>query len=941
MKKYWNRLLAGGMALAMALTLLPVQTLAQELWDSPEAEPQVDAATRSITLPVLTQDGEIPLSEEEEETGPITYVYETQDSFSLETGRQGNRLYVLDGTGAKLEKDLDDSYTLILKDAKGNEAAREDGVRCYRDGEWVDTDDGSDYVKTYCYVGSAYFDNVTLTPGTYSIELVAGNTTYPCLGTVKVVSKDCLMLSSASIYDLYAGASEFEVQLGLYGLEKEDELNNFTLILTDANGNEVAKNSGYRLEDSYSGKWTFYARMTVQEGKAIAASEEYSLTITYSSDAAKELVNAVSAITQSAEAARAQLAGFEILDPQTAKVQVDLKDTEAGKTYRITVRNGNSRGAVVGTWEDEFTAAGANSVTLSLLLNDESARRPITVFESQFYVTLSVMVAGDGYEYEQGQDSESYDNPYANLYENSAAYLTPYYLKVKPTNDQVDFKMYLYNLNLWKGKNDVLTLVSAAEREVARCDEIVSSSDGNTLLLSGILKITGTLTAEESYYVRLNGTDVDDVYVVDSIRTMDSMPFSDYRNRVETFWTNLGAFPVTVDVINAKGNTAELQFRDEEGTVLLASEPLTATTSPYYGHQRFQYMFPADEILQFADGGNYQLVLLIDGETRFLSGGGNSKFLYSRTHTAFTPTATSYYDISWYEAKVGDQTVAGWVSLGDRNGFKNISREELDLLKDLVISTTEESWKVEKIELGELEYSCDLTLTLDKPLTAGEYSVLYNGKSIGSFTITAAVESGTPRIYSYYNGKISGVWLPETGKYTASIYQGYTMVKPAFDLTLQGKCDGTNQTLVVPKSAISDLMEGSYDIRVYLNGKLLGSDSFSVAAPTKPVVTLKDGDWVKTAVLSESYAYLEILNSGSYRYVRTAESKDALETADFRHFTAGQSVNISIPTEPVGARTLYVEFSQNGQSGGENIIYELPYWYWTDNDYDLQVSEDL
>lgn len=938
MKKYWNRLLAGGMALAMALTLLPVQTLAQELWGPPEAEPQVDAATRSITLPVLTQDGEIPLSEEEEETGPITYVYETEDSFSLETGRQGNRLYVLDDTGAKLETDLNDSYTLILRDAKGNEAARKDGVSCYRDGEWVD----SKYVKTYCYVGSAYFRNVTLDTGTYSIELVAGNTTYPCLGRVEVVSSNKLMLSDARLRDFRVGVSEFEVRLSLYGLEKEEELNNFSLILTDANGNEVAKNSGYRLEDSYSGKWIFYARMTVQEGKAIAASEEYSLTITYSSDAAKELVNAVSAITQSADAAKAQLAGFEILDPQTAKVQVDLKDTEAGKTYRVTVRNGNSdRSAVVGAWEGEFAAAGANSVTLTLLLSDASASQSITVFESQFYVTLSVMVAEEDYKYEQWQDSESYDNPYANLHENSAAYLTPYYLKVKPTNNQVDFKMYLYNLNLWKGKDDVLTLVSAAEQEVARCDEIVSSSDGNTLLLSGTLKITGTLTAGESYYVRLNGTDVDDVYVVDSIRTMDSMPFSEYRNGMETFWTNLGAFPVTVDVINAKGNTAVLQFRDEAETVLLESETLTATTSTYYDFQRFQYTFPAEKILQFTDGGNYQLVMLIDGETRILSGGGKNEFRYSGTHTAFTPAATRYYNISWYEAKVGDQTVEGWVTLGDRNGLKNIAREELDLLKDLVISTTEESWKVEKIELGELEYSCDLTLTLDKPLTAGEYSVLYNGESIDSFTITAAAESGTPRIYSYYNGKINGVWLPEAGKYTASIYQGYTMMKPAFDLTLQGKCDGENQTLVLPKSAISDLPEGSYDIRVYLNGKLLGSDSFSVAAPTKPVVTLKDGDWVKTAVLSESYAYLEILNSGSYRYVRTAESKDALETANFRHFTAGQSVNISIPTEPVGARTLYVEFSQNGQSGGENIIYELPYWYWADNDYGLQVSEDL
>lgn len=942
MKKYWNRLLAGGMALAMALTLLPVQTLAQELWDPPEAEPQVDAATRSITLPVLTQDGEIPLSGEEEEIGPITYVYETEDSFSLETGRQGNWLYVLDpDTHEKLKNDLNDSYTLILRDAKGNEAAREDGVRCYRDGKWVDTDDGSDYVKTYCYVGSAYFDNVTLTPGTYSIELVAGNTTYPCLGRVEVVSSDKLMLSDARLRDFCVGVSEFEVRLSLYGLETEDELNNFSLILTDANGNEVAKNSGYRLEDSYSGKWTFYARMTVQEGKAIAASEEYSLTITYSSDAAKELVNAVSAVTQRADAARAQLAGFRILDPQTAQIQADLNGLEKGKTYLLEVRNGDSQGAIVGSQKWTAEKAGEGSVTLSLLLSDASASQPITVFESQFYVTLSVMVAGDGYEYEQGQDGESYDNPYANLHESSAAYLTPYYLKVKPTNDQVEFKMYLYNLNLWKGKDDVLTLVSAAEQEVARCDEIISSSDGNTLLLSGTLKITGTLTAEESYYVRLNGTDVDDVYVVDSIRTMDSMPFSEYRNRVETFWTNLGVFPVTVDVINATRNTtAVLQFRNEAGEVLLESETLRARPSDYYDHQCFRYTFPADK-MKFIDGGNYQLVMLIDGEMRILSGGGKNEFRYSGTHTAFTPAATRYYNISWYDAKAGDLTVEGWVTLGDRNGLKNIAREELDLLKDLVISTTEESWKVEKIELSEeVDYSCEMTLTLDKPLTAGEYTVLYNGKSIDSFNIEESQASGTPSIYSYHSGEISGVWLPVEGTYTASIYQDYTQMSSGISLTLRGSCSGEIQTLTVPKSAISKLAEGSYSIRIYLDGKLLGSCNFSVANPAKPIVTLKNSDWEETTVLSESYAYLEILNSGSYRYVRTAESEDALETANFRHFTAGQSVNISIPTEPVGARTLYVELSQKA-TGEESIVYTIPYWYWNSEDYQIQVPEDL
>ena len=496
MKKYWNRLLAGGMALAMALTLLPVQTLAQELWDPPEAEPQVDAAPRSITLPVLAQDGEIPLSEEEEETGPITYVYETQDSFWLETGRQGNWLYVLDpDTHEKLKTDLNDSYTLILRDAKNNEAAREDGVRCYPQPE---ADESGESV-TYWRVNSARFEDVALSPGDYSLGLVAGTTTYPCLGTVRVVSKDCLMLSSASIYDLYAGASEFEVQLGIYGLENEAELEQFSLSLKNKDGTEVAQDSGdYRVSyRSGEGFLQLFGLMRVRAGQSIVEDEQYDLTVTYNGE--KPLVNAASAVTQRADAARAQLTGFRILDPQTAQIQVDLNGLEKGKTYLLEVRNGDSQGAIVGSQKWTAEKAGEGSVTLSLLLSDASARRPITVFESQFYVTLSVMVAGDGYEYEQGQDGESYDNPYANLHESSAAYLTPYYLKVKPTNGQVEFKMYLYNLNLWKGKDDVLTLVSAAEQEVARCDEIISSSDGNTLLLSGTLKITGALTAEESY----------------------------------------------------------------------------------------------------------------------------------------------------------------------------------------------------------------------------------------------------------------------------------------------------------------------------------------------------------------------------------------------------------------------------------------------------------
>lgn len=53
MKKYWNRLLAGGMALAMALTLLPVQTLAQE-WQT------TDAAEQSLLLPVIQKGEEAP-----------------------------------------------------------------------------------------------------------------------------------------------------------------------------------------------------------------------------------------------------------------------------------------------------------------------------------------------------------------------------------------------------------------------------------------------------------------------------------------------------------------------------------------------------------------------------------------------------------------------------------------------------------------------------------------------------------------------------------------------------------------------------------------------------------------------------------------------------------------------------------------------------------------
>ena len=127
------------------------------------------------------------------------------------------------------------------------------------------------------------------------------------------------------------------------------------------------------------------------------------------------------------------------------------------------------------------------------------------------------------------------------------------------------------------------------------------------------------------------------------------------------------------------------------------------------------------------------------------------------------------------------------MSLGDRNGFKNISREELDLLKDLVISTTEESWKVEKIELGELEYSCDLTLKhmgdflFISQSYFSEIMTQETGVTFSEYLTITRIEAAKALLLNDRNMKIYAV-ARKVGyvdsKYFSQIFRRYTGVTP-------------------------------------------------------------------------------------------------------------------------------------------------------------------
>lgn len=920
MRRTRTRLWALLLSVSLLLSLLPAQALAAAL---PEAG-------QTVFLPVIEEGEEAPAPQgaggistfglvENKEGSEYVYAGSTVISYN-------GRAFIKtpDGESYVTEKPESNGILQLLNE-EGTAVASSGALSSYY----------SDYETKHYYVSGARFDNAAELPaGSYTLQLVAGNVTYPCTGTMEIVGDGALLISDAYLDKLYTGARELDLRLTVYGFEREEELEGLTFSLMDGD-TVVAQSTGtYRdiSADYESSQWYLYAQMKVAEGQSIQEGTRYSLAIRYTGD--KVLVDGVGAASSSASAPRAAIEGFRVLDPQTAEVAVELACLTAGTGYRVTVSN-DSQGKNL--YADQTFTAESDTQTVELQLTTGGMVLPMTGYES----LLWVKVYADGDEY--GSTPQSFTNPYANLRQETV-YFYPY--AMKPTARDLAFRLEYYNgCSFYKGSGDVLELRDSNGTVLGRCEALTQTvSNGEQGVITGTLHITGSLAAKRTYYLYLNGVQFNTVYTTDELWLMNTIPMVDYGAR--TIWTNLGEFPIYTEVLNS-GGTGRFVFKNGD-TDVLTSPIITGQPSGVQDMLVYAHTFTAGDFGKLTPGTAYTLV--------FRDGSGteapiNDKdFTYTADKVPLDLSNSSHAYFEWHALKLGKDTVVGRLYVNSRS-FRNIERADLEALKSITLSNGTDTFAVASYtaEWNSGSYQYDLTLTLDKPVTAGTYTAYLDGSQLaGGISVSQNNEDTSPRLYgsdSGANGYLMGSCLPVDAAYTGKLYSGYTCLTPeGFPMTLQGEADGSTQYLYFNKGVFADRPAGSYELRVYMDGKVLGRSTVTVQAETSPIITLNDeddawGDDSGDPVMHAEEVRIEGVNMGAYGYLRWAETREALAEERFQPYFANRYYAHTFEGED-GPRTLYVELSKSGKSGdSENLTYTFNLWLCIARDYDVRVPE--
>ena len=917
MKKYWNRLLAGGMALAMALTLLPVQTLAQE-WQT------TDAAEQSLLLPVIQEGEEAPEPQGYGETSTfdlapneatVSYAYVGDTSIST------SDVYILDPTtGERITEKPESNGILQMLDAENNVVASSSAITYY-----------STNSSGECYV-SKYLSNTAEVPaGSYRLQLAAGDFVYPCEGTVLVLGEGDLFLRYTYVESLVPGAAECEVYLTLQGFESEAELEGLSFQLLDGDTVVAQSTKAFRGFSRSGTRWNLHAQLLVVDGQEIEAGKKYSLRIAYTGE--KTLVDGVGAVTQTAYNPSATIEDFQVVDAQNAIVSVSLGYLKAGTSYRVTVEEDNSSDAAV--YGSETLTAEGETAQVELKLSQGSATPPITDYPAQLYVKV--------YEGDRTYEttSEQYTNPYKNLNSDSLRFEPRY---VKPTATEVAFRIEFSNgCSYWQGAGDVLSLRDSNGTEVGVCKELTLEQAGSSGTITGTLAITGTLQ-NRGYYLYLNGTQFATVRVMNGTTTSIDCFFVNYSEK--TFWMDLGSFPVSLEAFNF-AETGHFVLRGGE-TDVFTSPRVTGVFEGLQDTLTYSYTFTAEDFAGLTGGQSYTLLFQDEkgNEQEFWT---DMTYVAEKTDVDWSNSQHGY--VRWYTLKAGMRQVEARVYFGNESGPKNVTEEDLlASVRKLYLSDGTKEYHVTGYTGGTWKnYSYTMFLTLDEAVPAGTYTVYQGETQIESdISVSAASSSSTtPTVWgsNAVNCYVSGQNLPAGSSYTGRIYDRYNSVTGEFPMWLREKADSSTQYLHFSKAVLADLKPGTYELRVYMDKELLDCTELTIAAETTPIITLndEDDDWSDKIdpVMHVPEVRISVTNIGAYSYLRWAETEEALAKESFKVYYSNYYYSHTFTGED-GPRTLYVELSKTGKADdGENLVYPFSLWLCTSKDYGLQVPEEI
>ena len=929
-----KRLLSIVLTLCMTLSLFPAPVFAVD----------EEAATKQVIgLPIIAEGEEAPAPQGAcgsptlmDYIAPMegcAYAFEGSEymHFSGETK-------ILDGTtGGPVTTKPESNGLLQMVNSEGTVVASSEAISYYYS-KYVE---GSYSTIDYYYVSYANFRNdstqdLSLLPdGTYTLQLYAGNTVYPCTGNMIIVDDSNLLIDEAYLSNFYPGEETYEVHMELYGFETEQELDAITLTLTDAEGNVVATESGnYREFDVYDYygvmRWYLYAQLTLAEGQSISEDVEYTLQIGYTGE--KDLYDAVGAATREAYNPSLEIAGFTVLDAQSSLVQISFDYWDSETEYAVTVRDENSSGLIVGTYEGKIPETG----TVELNLTKGGSTTPMTAFGNQLYI----YVAYDTY----SNRSQYVDNPYYNLSDGG------YDFWLYPRAIDSEAKTWNFRLvgdtTLYQRGGDVVVLKNNDGEEVARCEDLTEVSYNEYQF-----EVTGTFIFNESLStgyldVYFNGVQGDTVYVTDEMYITYSVPFCDWDSatQIDEYYLNLGVFPVTIGVLNS-GGKGTISIVDAEGDEVCSSGTITGVEGEYQDFLYYSHMFTAED---FAALTQYATCTMVYTD----SNGQTSEYdlgYYDAEVTVLDLTSGSrQYYIEGYNSEVGDTTIRMEFRMG--NGLRNTVESDLDVVKELTMTNTDtaESFTVTGYTNGRWEndyYYYVVDLNISAPLTAGYYEVYYGATRVYTFSIREPEEYAGPYVngsFSIKDGMIHGYALPSDGVYTGKLYSGYTcLTEDPIPLTWEDADNDYYDYLNYPVETLLalNLAEGEYEFRVWMGDTIIGNATLEVLDSSLPVVELHDAyDSRRSKIITRGMYYFTVANGGLYTQLRAAESLEALQST--LYYPVGDRMTYRL-SDGYGEKTVYAQL-QTADGTQQTDVLTFKLWRMAEGDLiDLTVPEDI
>lgn len=935
---FMKRLLSILLTVCMVAGLLPAQMLAADMEDAPQ---------QFIDLPIIT-DGGVMMSEGGATGTMLTrdkhtmFVYQGADFFYFDA-----QAWLKDADGNNLTVRPEDNGILQMLDAEGNVLASSEAIGSYYS-EWVVENDTGFYRY---YIGNARFESDKLQDlsaipaGTYSLQLFAGNTAYATDGKITVVSSDDLLLNSAYINGMFLGADSVDIHLSCFGFADESELGDLSFELLDEDGNVVGRSTAryrdFSVYDEYGvTTWNLFAELVLNDGCTLTEDVQYTLHIAYSGE--RTLYCGARFSSSAPYEPEATIDSVVITDAQTSEVTLSISNAIPSVEYTITATtstNSNNEPQIL-HWKGTIPEDG--KLTVNLNLNGS------TVAMTQFGHSIEFRISWINSWNSETNNWFSLNNPYYNMSSGGSGnvHLTDYWLT--STTDSWTFSIYGHNSNLYLGGGDVAVLKDEDGNEVARCTEFTEVE-----LTERSFEITGTFTfsprlkADNWYTFVFNDVELDQLLAFSTMHSGFNTFFANWESK--TFYTNMGIFPVEVEVVNSSG-TGTITMRDASGKTVLSSGDLTGTTASNGFAKIYKHLFTAEDFEKLTHGGAYTLHFT-DKNASYNEDveDQNRDELGTYDATVVLPDYAAQKDVYLrpYESKEGDTVIPIEYYLSGGT-ICNVTQKDLEGVKAFrIVNTTDGTvYTVTGLDNGrwlyDSYYDFEIDMVLDKPLTAGDYEISLDGMTFEWFDIDESEEPGQPYINTSTTldkGYLYGNWLPEDGVYTGQLYDGYTcLTKKPIPLTWVDLSGETYLAFDVEQLRALNLPDGTYELRIRWNGTLIGNAEIRFTSSDMPIVQIRDlySDALTLSNNSGMYS-IQVLNGGAFNRVRAAESPEDLAQSQYYSTVTAPIFTLS---EGAGEKTVYVQLQSNdGTQESEVMTFKV--WYTGGELLEVTVPDDV